>query len=185
MNKFIRCALFEILFILINGQCSTNGLGKVISRFDCFSYSNGTYLCCYKNTTENGNGTCQEVQIADTLSIGENVDCGVEDTTYKEYEFTPYRPKQVSLDINLQSCGRTGPTKKKHCTDYSTIMNSCCFFQSGDSKGCYYLGKKYGGNSDLHKFKEVNEKDYSYECKSTNINKSIFLSFFTIILSLL
>lgn len=176
MNKIIICTIIAALFILIKGQCPSN---NVNSRFDCFSQSNGTHLCCYKNETNAQK--CEAINI-DKLPQNKETDCGIDELTYKEYEFTPYRPSQPEIDLQFQNCGRTKPEKKKHCTDYSTIMNSCCLFTfNNNQKGCYYLGKKYSGNSDEHTFDYSNVK-YKYECHGTSIRKSNLLLFFSILL---
>lgn len=177
MSKIIKFTLIAVLITLINGECD-----KITpdSRFDCFAESNGTHLCCLQNSADK---KCVNKEINPNFTPEANIDCGIEDSRYKEYEFTPYRPKQ-DLDIDLQTCGRANPEKKKHCTDYSSIMNSCCLFQKGTSKGCFYLGKKYSGNSDLHKFKGEKDEEYSYECKGTILSMSIFLSFWALLLIL-
>ena len=175
MNKIIICTIIAALFILIKGQCPSN---NVKSRFDCFSQSNGTHLCCYKNETNDG---CEAIYITN-LTQNKDFDCGIDELSYKEYEFTPYRPSQPKIELKFQSCGRTKPEKKNHCTDYSTIMNSCCRFKfNSNETGCYYLGKKYSGNSDKHIFTD-DTGTYTYECHGASVRKSIFLLFFSILL---
>lgn len=185
MNKIITCGLVIALITFVNCECPLDTQEEeegeaTISRFDCFAQSNATHLCCYKEKR----CTIIDLNKTNLNSLDTNIDCGVNEKTYKEYEFTPYRPSQPEIELKLQTCGRTVPSKKKHCTDYSSIMNSCCLFQSGTDKGCYYLGKKYSGNSDLHKFQDIDGKQYSYECKGTNITNSILISIFTVLIFL-
>lgn len=178
MNRIITCALVIFLIAFINCECPPKSTaGRVISeitRFDCFAQSNGTDLCCYDGTT------CKGITL-DKLASEKGLDCGINEEVYKEYEFTPYRPSQPDIDLGLQNCGRTQPKKKKHCTDYSSIMNSCCYFKFDTNQaGCYYLGKKYSGNSDEHTFDK-----YTYECHETSIRKSFFVLFSFVLLFVL
>lgn len=185
MNKIITCALVIFLIAFINCECPTISTAREdkseITRFDCFAQSNGTHLCCYDGEKCEAIDNLNSEKDLDNLLSEKKLDCGINEEIYKEYEFTPYRPSQPDIDLGLQNCGRTQPKKKKHCTDYSSIMNSCCYFKfDTDQAGCYYLGKKYSGNSDKHTF-----GTYTYECHETSIRKSFFVLFSFVLLFVL
>ena len=182
MNKVLIATFVLLSLSSIHTQddpCSTE---KVNTRFACFALSTGTTTCCF------GESGC--IKKDDTIST--NYDCGAlegDGETYKEYEFTQYKPQQKELDLSLEPCGETNPDNKDDCTDYSTIMNSCCKFTNDESKesGCYYIGKKFSGSSGEHTFEEVNDQNkiikYTYQCSSSllsfaKISFALFLVLF-------
>ena len=186
MNKVV--IFVSILFVsysLVRSECS----GEATSRFACFAKSTGTTTCCFKpNETIEKPGTCTtKEEAAKSLT---DYDCGALDgESYKEYEFTQYKPQQKELDLSLEPCGETNPDNKDDCTDYSTIMNSCCKFTDETNKksGCYYIGKKFSGSSGKHTFEEENDKNilitYTYQCSSSllsfaKISIALFLVLF-------
>ena len=182
MNKIvIFVSILFVSFSLVRSACDT----KSRSRFACFAQSTGTTTCCYKPSEESENeGICMIKEKATPLS---DYDCGAlegDGETYKEYEFTQYKPQQKELELSLEPCGETNPDNKDDCTDYSTIMNSCCKFniENSNDSGCYYIGKKFSGSSGKHTFEEKGIK-YTYQCSSSllsfaKISFALFLVLF-------
>ena len=182
MNKVV--IFVSILFVslsLVRSECS----GKATSRFACFAQSTGTTTCCYKPSEASENeGSCVIKEEATPLS---DYDCGAlegDGETYKEYEFTQYKPQQKELELSLEPCGERNPDNKDDCTDYSTIMNSCCKFniENSNDSGCYYIGKKFSGSSGKHTFEEKGI-NYTYQCSSSllsfaKISFALFLVLF-------
>ena len=182
MNKIvIFVSILFVIFSLVRSECG----GESLSRFACFAQSTGTTTCCFKPSEISGNkGICKIKEDATPLS---DYDCGAlegDGETYKEYEFTQYKPQQKELELSLEPCGETNPDNKDDCTDYSTIMNSRCKFTNDESKesGCYYIGKKFSGSSGKHTFEEKGIK-YTYQCSSSllsfaKISFALFLVLF-------
>ena len=188
MNKIvIFVSILFVSFSLVRSECG----GKSLSRFACFAQSTGTTTCCFipsetsKNAGSSGSsGSCMIKEQAKLLS---DYDCGAlegDGETYKEYEFTQYKPQQKELELSLEPCGETNPDNKDDCTDYSTIMNSCCKFniEGSNDSGCYYIGKKFSGSSGKHTFEEKGIK-YTYQCSSSllsfaKISFALFLVLF-------
>ena len=182
MNKIvIFVSILFVSFSLVRSEC----VGESLSRFACFAQSTGTTTCCFKPSETNGNkGSCEIKEKAILLS---DYDCGAlegDGETYKEYEFTQYKPQQKELELSLEPCGETNPDNKDDCTDYSTIMNSCCKFniENSNDSGCYYIGKKFSGSSGKHTFEEKGI-EYTYQCSSSllsfaKISFALFLVLF-------
>ena len=185
MNKIvIFVSILFVSFSLVRSACEIESR----SRFACFAQSTGTTTCCFKPSEDNQNqNDCIEKSKATS-----DYDCGALDKdgeTYKEYEFTQYKPQQKELELSLEPCGETNPGNKDDCTDYSTIMNSCCKFTNEESNesGCFYIGKKFSGSSGKHTFEEENEEGkpikYTYQCSSSllsfaKISIALFLVLF-------
>lgn len=183
MNKVV--IFVSILFISFSSVRSDCSQGTE-SRFACFAQSTGTTTCCFKNVDIK---ECTEKKSGNAMT---DYDCGALDKdgeTYKEYEFTQYKPQQKDIALSLEPCGETNPGNKDDCTDYSTIMNSCCKFTNEESNesGCFYIGKKFSGSSGKHTFEEENEEGkpikYTYQCSSSllsfaKISIALFLVLF-------
>ena len=139
------------------------------SRNDCFSISVSNGYCCYKTTGEN----CTIIQKKD-LSNSKEYDCGITGENYGKYEFGQYHPKQEVESLGFVTCGKISPSKKKDCTDYSEISNSCCLFTIDGKKTCLHIGRKYIGDLKEKSF-NFEGKDVKYECKSFNIIFNLYL----------
>ena len=142
------------------------------SRNDCFAISVPDGYCCFNYTTSN---KCNIVERGNLTSYID-LDCGITEENYGKYEFGQYHPDQKELDgLDFETCGKTNPSKKKDCTDYSEISNSCCLFTKGSDKACFHIGRKYISNSNKNTFKigDKNE-EVTVECKSFNIILNLY-----------
>ena len=159
---------FTYLFNFIKSQCTSTN--DVTTRYDCFQHSNSNKRCCYSSSDKN----CYEVSLSAVYSS--NYDCGAKDPVFQEYDFSQYHPNPdpVSDQINFVACGKLNPTKKSHCTKYSQITNSCCYFYSSGGQACFAIGKKYTGP---HKKMNV-AGDVQYECNSQFLKISFILFVF-------
>ena len=165
MNKaLIVASILFLSFSSIRSECGKEST----SRFACLAQSTSTTTCCFKPNT------CEDKSKIDSTLL-DDYDCGAieeKGETYKEYEFTQYRPQQKEIALSLEPCGETNPDKKDDCTDYSTIMNSCCKFtdENHTITGCYYIGKKFSGSSGKHIFQDKIDGNYitfTYQCSSS------------------
>ena len=136
---------------------------KATSRNDCFSISVSNGYCCYK--TEEGN--CTSIPKKDLNNLKE-YDCGITGENYGKYEFGQYHPNQEADSLGFETCGKISPSKKKDCTDYSEISNSCCLFTINGKKTCLHIGRKYIGDL-KEKSATIEGIEVNYECKSFNI----------------
>ena len=138
------------------------------SRNDCFTISNSTYYCCYKEKK------CILIPKNDSKSIQE-ADCGISEDNYGKYEFGQYHPSQSQFDLDLgfQTCGKSNPKKKEDCSDYSDLSNSCCFFTYDGKNACFGIGRKFIKGEE-NKF-TFDNKEVSYECNSFNIIFRLYL----------
>ena len=166
--------IHSIYFLLvILALCISNCKEKTCNettpstRYDCFVYSNSINRCCFKST----DSSCTSVALSELKTT--EFDCGANEAIFENYEFTSYKPPQPAIDLLFQGCGQTKPSKKSHCTDYSQLSNSCCYFKWGDKKGCYSIGKKYSGEHKKISFK-YEDVEYTYECKG-NFNSYWFM----------
>ena len=159
---------FTYLFNFIKSQCTST---TPTTRYDCFQHSNSNKRCCYSDNSDN---KCYEVSLSAVYSS--NYDCGAKDPVFQEYDFSQYHPNPdpVSDQINFVACGKLNPTKKSHCTKYSQITNSCCYFYSSGGQACFAIGKKYTGP---HKKMSV-AGDVQYECNSQFLKISFILFVF-------
>ena len=150
----ITFLLLSFIGIIINQTCKdiTNAI-----RNDCFTLSTPKAYCCYNST----DSKCYEVQRED-LESNFQLDCGISESNYGKYEFKEYHPDQ-EFDLDFQHCGRPNPTKKSHCTDYSELANSCCFFKKGDKTACLAIGKKSDKEGDY------DNETIHFECCSFNL----------------
>ena len=156
---------FTYLFNFIKSQCTST---TPTTRYDCFQHSNSNKRCCYYYNN------CYEVSLSAVYLS--NYDCGAKDPVFQEYDFSQYHPNPdpVSDQINFVACGKLNPTKKSHCTKYSQITNSCCYFYSSGGQACFAIGKKYTGP---HKKMNV-AGDVQYECNSQFLKISFILFVF-------
>lgn len=169
----ILASLFLVPYTICqNSNC--NGITNPNNRYDCLKFSTSNVLCCYKS--ENS-PSCEEKNFSELKNLKNTIDCGVVDNRVGEYEFSIYHPNlSGQKNIGFQTCGAKKPKKKKDCTNYSQLTNSCCYF-SGDVTGCYSIGKKY---SDEDKEKKItikdiegNELNIEYECLGNFLNTII------------
>ena len=164
-------SLFMIFSLSQEDDCETNTTTTTtttpISRNDCFARSVPNGYCCFDSS---GSGSCKSIPRED-LSKHPEYDCGITDEKYEKYEFGQYHPEQPSIfkELGFEYCGKSNPKKKKDCTDYSEISNSCCFFKIGNENACLHIGRKYIGNSKETSFSFGNYNDVKVECKSFNI----------------
>ena len=154
----ITFLLLSFIGIIINQTCE--GMPATI-RNDCFTLSTPKAYCCYNSA----DSKCYEVQRED-LENNFQYDCGISESNYGKYEFKEYHPHQ-DFDLDFQHCGRPNPTKKSHCTDYSELANSCCFFKKGDKYACLAIGKKLDKNGDY--FYDIDNETIHFECCSFNL----------------
>ena len=175
MSSIFYLICFLLSQIIISEDCSDIKDVKDINL--CSSYSNESYYCCY----DNENTKCEPVEKKAFDRGDYKLDCGIIDDNYEKYEFHQYHPKQ-NLDIGFQTCGRTDPQKKSHCTDYSDISNSCCLFTdtSTQTKGCFSIGRRVNKDSKKGKF-SMNDKTYEFECFSIIIRFNIYILILTIL----
>ena len=165
--------LFILLLIITFHLCQDPdcGDGEKKSRNDCFAISVPNGYCCLNSETTK----CQFVKKGN-LTLNNGLDCGITEENYGKYEFGQYHPDQKELDgLDFETCGKTNPSKKKDCTDYSEISNSCCLFTKGSDKTCFHIGRKYISNSNKNTFKigDKNE-EVTVECKSFNIILNLY-----------
>ena len=172
---FIYFIIFVFLFfvpfvICENCEEKTNPS----NRYDCLKLSSINKHCCFKSVNVN----CKLID--DLSNIDEGYDCGIVKGSVGEYEFSIYHPiPSDDIGIGFQTCGAKKPKKKKDCTDYSQLTNSCCYFEGDRKKGCYSIGKKYSGpNEEISA--TINGKNIKYECNGNflNIILNNFLYFF-------
>ena len=152
----ITFLLLSFIGIIINQTCEniTNA-----TRNDCFTLSTPKSYCCY----DSDNSKCIEVS-KENLESSYQYDCGISESNYGKYEFKEYHPHQ-EFDLDFQHCGRPNPTKKSHCTDYSELANSCCFFKKDDKTACLAIGKKSDKEGDY----SYDNETIHYECYSFNL----------------
>ena len=164
---FIYVLLVILALCISNSKEHCEEKTKATTRYDCFVYSNSTNRCCF----EKADSSCKSVAQSELATT--EYDCGANEAIFENYEFTSYKPTQPAIDLLFQGCGQTKPSKKSHCTDYSQLSNSCCYFKWGDNKGCYSIGKKYSGEHKKIKF-TYEDTEYTYECKG-NYNSYSFM----------
>ena len=172
---FIYFIIFVFLFFVPFVICEDCDGKSASNRYDCLKLSSSNKLCCYDGKN------CQ--QINDLKENTGNLDCGIVKGSVGEYEFSIYHPiPSDDIGIGFQTCGAKKPKKKKDCTDYSQLTNSCCYFETKEDnkkKGCYSIGKKYSGpNEEISA--TINGKNIKYECNGNflNIILNNFLYFF-------
>ena len=153
-----------IVFSFTQEEGICNETIEVDSRNDCFAKSVPNGFCCYNSTFNK----CKII-LKTELNISKEYDCGITDEYYGKYEFGQYHPKQ-DLNLDFETCGTIDPKKKKDCTDYSEISNSCCLLTSkaNGKKSCFHIGRKYTGNFKESTFK-IDGNEYAVECRSFNI----------------
>ena len=139
------------------------------SRNDCFAKSVPNRYCCF----DSPNKICQSIS-REELKSNTKYDCGITEENYGKYEFGQYHPEQPQTlkELGFETCGKSYPKKKKDCTDYSEISNSCCLFSKGGEQACLHIGRKYIGN-----FKKTTFSlggDVTVECKSFNIILNLY-----------
>ena len=158
-------SLFMIFSLSQEEECNTISTTP-ISRNDCFARSVPNGYCCFNSS---GSGSCKII-LREELNKTQGYDCGITDEKYEKYEFGQYHPEQPSIfkDLGFETCGKSNPKKKKDCTDYSEISNSCCFFKIGNENACLHIGRKYIGNLKETSF-SLGYHDVKVECKSFNI----------------
>ncbi len=160
--------ILSLIMIFSHSQeddCSTTT--NPISRNDCFAKSVPNGYCCFNSSDS---GSCQNISRKD-LNKYQELDCGITDEKYEKYEFGQYHPEQPSAfkELGFETCGKSNPEKKKDCTDYSEISNSCCLFSKGSEQACLHIGRKYIGNLKKTNFKIEEKGEYSVDCKSFKI----------------
>ena len=174
-NVFIYFIIFAFLFfvpfvICVGEECK----GASDNRYECFKYSSSNELCCYKSG--------QKCQVIKKLSENpDNLDCGIVNNNVGEYEFSIYHPISSNENkIGFQTCGAKKPKKKKDCTDYSQLTNSCCYFYGNGIDGCYSIGKKYSGPNEEINIKINDHLTVTYECNGNFLNTILnnFFGFF-------
>ena len=171
-NSSLLFILLIITFSLCQGSnnCSAE---NPKSRNDCFANNVAGGYCCFNST----NSLCQIVK-RENITSNKVFDCGITEENYGKYEFGQYHPQQEALkELDFETCGKTNPSKKKDCTDYSEISNSCCLFTKGSDKACFHIGRKYISNSNKNTFKitvENGEEEVTVECKSFNIILNLY-----------
>ena len=123
---FIYFIIFVFLFFVpfvICDDCEDNTTPS--NRYDCLKLSSSNKLCCY-----DGN-SCKSIN--DLKDNTNNYDCGIVKGSVGEYEFSIYHPiPSDDIGIGFQTCGAKKPKKKKDCTNYSQLTNSCCYFENKD-----------------------------------------------------
>ena len=152
-----------ITFSLCQDDVEACNTTNATSRNDCFSRSVPNGYCCFVSSNE----LCHYIS-KEKLQNNINYDCGITEERYGKYEFNQYHPPQPSAfkDLGFETCGKSNPEKKKDCTDYSEISNSCCLFSKGNDKACLHIGRKFIGNSK----ETINLNDgVSVDCKAFNI----------------
>lgn len=153
-----------IIFLLLSffGTIINEGCEDIQNpnRNDCFSFSTPDQYCCFDGTSQ-----CKLVD-KDKLKDYYQYDCSITDSNYGKYEFGQYHPNQI-LKLDFISCGTYKPEKSEDCTEYSEINNSCCLFQRGNEKSCYFIGResKQSGNYD----------GISINCYSSNLVLKFYL----------
>ncbi len=175
-NVFIYFIIFAFLFfvpfVICEGEEICEGATSN-NRYECFKKSSSNKLCCYDN------GQCHEL---DSLKKNtKNYDCGIVNNNVEEYEFSIYHPiSSDENDIGFQTCGAKKPKKKKDCTDYSQLTNSCCYFYGNGIDGCNSIGKKYSGPNEEIKIKINDDLTVTYECNGNFLNTILnnFFGFF-------
>ena len=171
---FIYFIIFVFLFFVPFVICDDCESTKPSNRYDCLKLSSSNKHCCFKSVNDN----CSSID--DLTKIEEGYDCGIVKGSVGEYEFSIYHPiPSDDIGIGFQTCGAKKPKKKKDCTDYSQLTNSCCYFEGKGKKGCYSIGKKYSGpNEEISA--SINNVAIKYECngKFLNIILNNFLCFF-------
>ena len=171
-SSLLFILLLIITFPLCQEEDCNTSSPNPNSRNDCFAISVSNGYCCFKSTSEK----CQFVKRG-SLASNKDLDCGITEENYGKYEFGQYHPDQKELDgLDFETCGKTNPSKKKDCTDYSEISNSCCLFTKGSDKACFHIGRKYISNSNKNTFKigDNNEEEVTVECKSFNIILNLY-----------
>lgn len=169
--------LFILQILYINSQdCESQT--NINTRYDCLSLSDSNNFCCYNGTT------CTLVNIKDFLTNKETpgvdyntIDCGVINKDYKSYEFKDYHPRSSKkINLDLESCGVYEPSKRKHCSDYSELTNSCCLFteKGTTNKACYYIGQRYTGKLEKKNY-NYNGKEIEYECLGVFLKRELLL----------
>ena len=148
------------LLLLSFKEIITDCPASPASRNDCFTSSNSTHYCCYKNSA------CEPIP---KNQLSNDADCGITNDNYGKYEFGQYHPKQALVLEGFQGCGVYEPKKKDDCIEYSELSNSCCFFQKNGKNACFSIGKKFDGKSSKFNF-----DGYTVECNSFNLILSIY-----------
>ena len=169
-----------IIFIIIPIYYSNECDGKAESKDKCFEKiidKKYTDFCCYfEELDDPTKGRCKTVPYA-SYYTGYN----------REYiDGKLYSVSCKSTDIRkyaLEQCGnihKNGEASLKNCKEYSTFVDSCCYF-SGDYdetidqgeqklvKGCYWLGSKYEG--------KITWAGAKLECNNNYLNYSLFYFF--------
>ena len=168
---WINIPLLYILILIITFSHSQNEQencsGDADSRNDCFAKSVSNGYCCFKLKSDLTSGECQLVE-REALKSSQELDCGITEDNYGKYEFGQYHPKQ-DLDLGFETCGKSSPSKKEDCTDFSEISNSCCLFTKDGTKACLHIGRKYYGNSKESTFTLEGKGSITVECNSVNI----------------
>ena len=175
---FIYFIIFAFLFFVPFVICDDQECVKTSpkNRYDCFKKSSSNKLCCYKSG-EN----CKVIEKLSDNPDNYDYDCGIVNNNVGEYEFSIYHPISSNENkIGFQTCGAKKPKKKKDCTDYSQLTNSCCYFEGKEKKGCYSIGKKYSGPNEEIKIKINDDLTVTYECNGNFLNTILnnFFGFF-------
>ena len=174
---FIYFIIFAFLFFVPFVICDDQECGNTSpkNRYDCFKKSSSNKLCCYKSG-EN----CKVIEKLSDNPDNYDYDCGIVNNNVGEYEFSIYHPISSNENkIGFQTCGAKKPKKKKDCTDYSQLTNSCCYFYGNGIDGCYSIGKKYSGPNEEIQIK-IKELTVKYECNGNFLNTILnnFFGFF-------
>ena len=157
LQKLVIAFLLLLSFKKIITQCPNSPE----SRNDCFTSSNSTHYCCYKD---------QSCKVIPRDQLSNDADCGITNDNYGKYEFGHYHPYQAFVLPGFQGCGVYDPKDKDECLEYSELSNSCCFFKNNEGKtACYSIGKKFDGKNT-----KFNYDGYEVECNSFNLIVSIY-----------
>lgn len=165
MNKYMKNTLVSILIILNLCRINTQTASQCTSaspnmNADCLSLSSSNLFCCYQTNDGETSKKCvssdKSLPITSTFTSGGvnyYLDCGVgAGTNTPTGSYNTLNVKNQFINANTLSlpnlpCGVFNPVYLYQCSDFSQMQNSCCFYQSGSSTGCYWLGTKFVGNS--------------------------------------
>lgn len=140
------------LISYVNSQC---GATVPYTNTDCLKLSDSNNYCCF---TYNGINSkqCVTVGIASFIpTANPTLDCGVGAGTLITHfanTKTYVNPAQTGNSQYAQAalgpaCGPMYPGKAEDCSPFSTMENSCCYYEIDGKTGCNSLGKRYVGTT--------------------------------------
>lgn len=147
---------------------------SVSSAGDCTKFNDHRSLCCFMSAAYNDNSINVCFHQPRHQYLGENsisfgglsysLDCGLSSSSEnkvgsKKDNFDSFLPDKSALSSMMSnfgsSCGVERPDSASDCGASSLPKNSCCLYEYGSAKSCFFLGAGYSGETSYGGFKII------------------------------